>query len=63
VCAHGKNKVYCRECDGRRLCQVCHERVTQFSYSVCKRCEEHRAEEAEEKLRAKRAKQILALRI
>ena len=61
ICAHGKNNVYCRECDGRRLCQVCFEHTQPRCYSVCRRCRRAEAAEAEAERLKRRATQRIAL--
>ena len=61
ICVHGKNKVYCRECDGRRLCQVCCEAVLRRCYGVCKRCKRARAAEESAERAGRKAKQRIAL--
>ena len=43
ICVHGKNKVYCAECDGRRLCQCCLVTVMRRCREVCVKCREREA--------------------
>jgi hypothetical protein len=39
ACVHGKNKIYCRLCDGRSLCRNCHFTSAHYGgYQYCRNC-------------------------